>query len=83
MVHIGVRHAGQEIRRARPERRETYSGFAGEPSIDISHEGRALLMPSRDDTNPGIEQCIGKANKNSTPSFSRQRTMSSEAFIMS
>src|SRR5687768_12154487 len=59
MVHIGVCHAGQQIRRARPERRETYSGFAGEQSIDISHEGRALLMPSRDDTNPGIEQCIG------------------------
>ena len=47
-VQVRVGDAGQEVRRARPERAHGDGDAAGEPAVDVGHERRALLVPRRD-----------------------------------
>ena len=43
-VHVGVCHTRDQVGGAGPERSEAHPGLAGEPAVDICHEGRALLV---------------------------------------
>ena len=47
-VEVGVGDAGQQVRRAGPERRHRDGRAAGEPAVHVGHEGGALLVPGRD-----------------------------------
>ena len=47
IVHVGVGHARNQVRRTRPQGRQTDAGPARQPPVDIGHEGRRLLVPRR------------------------------------
>ena len=47
-VEVGVGDAGDEVRRARPQRRHRDRAAAGEPAVDVGHERGALLVAGRD-----------------------------------
>ena len=47
-VEEGVGDAGDEVRRARPERRHRDGGPAGQAAVDVGHERGALLVAGRD-----------------------------------
>ena len=47
-VEVGVGDAGQEVRRAGPERRHRDGRAPREPAVDVGHERRALLVAGRD-----------------------------------
>src|SRR5918993_99575 len=47
-VQVGIRDAGDEVRRARPQGRHRDGGPAGETAMDVSHERGALLVAGRD-----------------------------------
>ncbi len=51
-VEVGVGDAGDEVRRAGAEGRHRDGGLAGQPSVDVGHEGRALLVTGRDMADP-------------------------------
>ena len=51
-VEVGVGDAGNEVRRARPERRHRHGAAAGEAAVDVGHERGALLVAGRDVAGP-------------------------------
>ena len=57
-VHIGIRHPGDEIRGARPQRGETNPRLAGQPAVHVRHEGRALLVAGGDKTDRRAEEGV-------------------------
>ncbi len=58
MVHVGIRHAGEQIGGAGAERGETDAGLSGQPAIDIGHECRALFVTCGDEADAGVMQRI-------------------------
>ena len=57
-VHVGIGHAGDEIRRAWPQRGEAHTRFAGQPAVHVRHERRALLMARHDEADGRVEQRV-------------------------
>ena len=55
-VHVGIGNAGHQIGRPRPQRRQTDPGLAGQPAIDIRHEGGGLLVPAKDEIDRTVHQ---------------------------
>ena len=53
-VQKRVGHAGDEVRRARPERRQANTGAPGQAAVYVRHEGRALLVTRWDEANPRL-----------------------------
>ena len=53
-IEEGVGDAGDEVGRARPERRHRDRGAAGEPAVDVGHERRALLVAGGDVARPAV-----------------------------
>ena len=51
-VEKGVGDPGDEVRRARAQGRHGDRGVAGQPAVDVGHEGRALLVPGRHVADP-------------------------------
>ena len=48
-VEEGVGHAGEEVRRPRPERAEADTGALGQAAVHVRHVGAPLLMANRDE----------------------------------
>ena len=48
-VEVGVRHARQQVGRARPQGSQTHAGVGREASVDVRHERRALLVTREDE----------------------------------
>src|SRR4030095_3307546 len=46
------------MRAARPKRRETHARAAGQASVGVGHERRALLMARRNEGDPGLQEGI-------------------------
>ena len=90
-VHVGVGDAGDEVGRARARAWTCTRPPAGEPAVDVGHEGRALLVVRGDELDrlsssasmTSMFSSPGMPKMNSTPSFSRHLTNSSAAFIQS
>ena len=57
-VHVGVGHAGDQVRRAGTERAETDARFAGEPAIGVGHEGGGLFVAAQDE----LDRAFGQRN---------------------
>ena len=57
-VHVGVGDAGDEVGRARTERRHAHAGAAGQASVHVGHERRALLVVRGDELDRAVEQRI-------------------------
>ena len=91
VVHVGVGHAGDQIRGPRPQRRQADSRPAGQPAVDVGHEGGRLFVAGGNEADGAVRAGHresrrslrpGSPKMTSTPSFSRQRTNSSATFIM-
>ncbi len=48
-IEIGVRHGGDEVERARPQRSQTDPGAVSQAPPHVGHVGAALLVPDRDE----------------------------------
>ena len=48
-VDLCVRHSGDEVGRARPQRGEAHPGIRRETAVDVGHERGALLVPREDE----------------------------------
>ena len=57
-IHVGVRHASDQIRRARPERRHANTGTTGEPAVHVGHESCTLLVMRRHKADRTVQQCV-------------------------
>ena len=55
-VHVRVRHAGHQIGGAGAEGAEADAGLAGEPAVDVGHEGRRLLVAAEDEVDVALHQ---------------------------
>ena len=88
-IHVRVRHAGDEVGRARPQRGQAHARLAGQPAVDVGHEGRTLLVargdePDRLSSSASMTSMFsspGTPKMYSTPSFSRHLTSSSAAVV--
>ena len=49
MIHVGIRHPGNQVGGARPQRAQTTGGVAGEATVNFRHEGRALFVPRQNE----------------------------------
>ena len=58
VIHIGIRHTGDEVGSAGAERREADSRLAGEAAVDVCHEGGALLVARCDEAHLAVQQRI-------------------------
>ena len=58
MIQVGVRHAGHQVGRARPERRQAYAGPSGQSPVNVGDEGGRLLVTRGDETNLAVRQDI-------------------------
>ena len=58
MIQVGVRYAGHQVGRARPERRQTYAGPPGQSPVDVGDEGGRLLVMRGDKTNLALRQDV-------------------------
>ena len=57
-IHVGVGEAGDQIGRARAQRRHAHARPARQPPVDVGHERRPLLVPGRDELDRAVEQRI-------------------------
>ncbi len=55
-VHIGVGHAGDEVRCPGAEGPQAHAGLAREASVDVGHKRCPLLVPTDHEFDRGIEQ---------------------------
>jgi hypothetical protein len=51
---LGVGDVGDEVRRARAQRRETDARVAGHSAVHVGHERRALFVTRRDERDCGV-----------------------------
>src|SRR2546428_21990 len=58
VVHVGVGHAGQEVGRARAERREAKPGLAAEPPLHVRHERGTLLVARLQEADLRVEERV-------------------------
>ena len=58
VIHVGVGHAGHQIGRPGPQRRQTDPRPAGQPAVHVGHEGCPLFVPGRDEADRAVEQDI-------------------------
>jgi hypothetical protein len=57
-VEVGIGHAGGEVGRAGPERREAHAGATGEPTAGVGHERRPLLVARRDEADARVGERV-------------------------
>ena len=55
-VHVGVGDAGHEIGGAGAEGAEADARLAGQPAVDVGHEGRRLLVATEDEVDVALDQ---------------------------
>ena len=57
-IQMRIGNAGQKIGRARSQRRQADGCPAGQPALDVAHEGRALLMARGDELQAAVQQDV-------------------------
>ena len=58
VVHVGVGHAGHQIGGPGPERGQAHAGPAGQPPVDVGHEGGRLLVAGGDEADLAVQQDV-------------------------
>ena len=61
-VEVRVRHAGHQVRRARPKGRQAGAGRSGAARHRLGHEGRAGLVPREHEFEAGLAEAFDEVN---------------------